>query len=1019
MDDSSVAAVPWRRSLLTKVMAGILIGLVGLIGIVLLVFYWRGYDLLAERERAQASSSALRLAGEIGEQLALAEGVAASLANLGEVLPADPELWRRVVPRLLDLEDRENLIAGGGLWPEPDAFADGVQRASFFWGRDATGVLQFFDDYNAADGPGYHREEWYVPTRYQHAGHCYWSRSYQDPYTAEPMVTCSVPMLREGLFVGVSTLDLRLAGLQQFVAERGRSLRGYAMMIDRNGTFITLPGASEHGQMARLGESLSIDRLAGEMVSLRPLADFLAQAAVAIESDNEALAARISAAADSIAVDEARRIIAQLRDPRRGDGEIKQAIFERDPFLAEPVLATALRLPDTHWQLVVVQPRRLVHEAVESVLTPVAVYLALAIAVVVLLAGLLVRRTLVDPIRRMAEQTRLAELASEQDGHIAVTTRDELGLLAQSFNQRAERLTQSHARLQALAEQFRSVTALAHDALIQVDESGQIRTVNPAGERLFGRSESQLQGKPLSLLLPWSPATERESANDAAGHSRAATRMRLLSASRPDGSSFPAEVSASYWHGPDGGLHNVQVRDITERRRAEEQVKLLATHDTLTGLPNRVLFQDRLHQAIKQCQRTRRLLGLLYLDLDNFKLANDSLGHAVGDSLLRAVSERLQACVGNEGSVARLGGDEFAILLPTLIEAGEAGELAGRVIAALEPGFALDGHFLQIGVSIGVILCPNDGTDPDQLLRKADLAMYHAKAQGRNTYRFFTERLRTELLERTALLADLKQAMLSDQFTLHYQPIVATRSGEVHAVEALLRWRHPQRGMVNPDSFIPLAERTGLIVPIGQWVIDRSLAELAQMGDELPGGRPPLRMAVNLSLAQLSDPVLVDWLEAALRAHGVSPHRLELELTETALLHDLEHGIAVMRRLKELGVGLVIDDFGTGHSSLSNLKRFPVEKLKIDRSFVNGVATDRDSAAICRAVIGMGRSLGLLLVAEGVENPADLGFVREQGFDFAQGYYYAAAMPAWELRDWIIQRAESMATQQPPVSNPG
>ncbi|MCB1643145.1 MAG: diguanylate cyclase, partial [Xanthomonadales bacterium] len=644
-------------------MAGIVLGLVCLIGIVLLVFYWRGYELLTDRERAQASSAALRLAGELGQHLALAEGLAASLANLGEVLPPDAALWQRSLPHVLDLEARDSLIAGGGLWPEPGAFAPDVERSSFFWGRDANGRLQFFDDYNATDGPGYHREEWYVPARHQQPGRCYWSRSYQDPYTAEPMVTCSVPMFgARGRFTGVSTVDLRLSGLQKFVTERGRSLRGYAMMVDRNGTFITLPGASEHGQSARLGESLSIATLAQEMDTLAPMAAFLARAAETAGPVDETLARRISEAADRIPLDEARRVVAQLHTSEADAAEVSQAVFDKDPFLGEPVLVTALRLGGTHWQLVVVQPRRLVHEAVESVLTPVAIYLVLAIGLVALVAAWLVRRILVDPIRRMAEQVRQAELAPDAASRIAVPGKDELGQLALAFNLRAERLAQSHARLQASAEQFRSVTALAHDALIQVDEQGLIRTVNPAGERMFGVSEGQLQGHSLQQLLPWSPAADGDGAGDrSGGQSRAATRMRLLNATRPGGSSFPAEVSASYWQGPDGGLYNVQVRDITERRRAEEQVKLLATHDTLTGLPNRVLFQDRLQQAIKQCQRNRRPLGLLFLDLDNFKLANDSLGHAIGDSLLRAVSERLLACVSNEGSVARLGGDEFVV----------------------------------------------------------------------------------------------------------------------------------------------------------------------------------------------------------------------------------------------------------------------------------------------------------------------------------------------------------------------
>ena len=993
-------AVPFRRSLQTKVMAGVFAGLAALIGLVLLIFYWRGYELLMAREQAQATSATQRLGEEVRQQLTLAEGVAASLANLGERLPKDETLWRELIPHVLDLEQRADLIAGGGLWPEPFAWSEQVERRSFFWGRNSDGQLEFFDEYNDPSGPGYHREEWYVPARHQAPGRCYWSRSYRDPYTNEPMVTCTVAMRDGDRFIGVSTVDLRLAGLQHYVSERGQALSGYAMVVDRNGVFITLPPAfGGQAQLERLGESMSVERLAAEIPQFGPLAQFLSATEARTSVGLSGVAEQISAAAAQIDLAEAERIIAQLADTETNLPTVRQQVLESDPFLGEPVLVTVLSFPGVHWQLTVVQPSRLVHEAVLSVLTPVVWPLALSIVVVVVLAAAVARQTLVKPITRMAAQLRESD-ESPTPGRVEVPGSDELGLLANTFNLYAERLAQSHEKLRASADQFRSVTALAHDALIQVDDNGSIISVNPAGERTFGLSAGNLQGRPLTELMSGDPRSDDLSTSVGATEARktrSAARVREMTARRANGESFPAEVSVSYWRGEKGGVYNIQVRDVTERRRAEEQVRRLATHDTLTGLPNRVLFQDRLQQAIQQSGRTGRMLALLFLDLDHFKLANDSLGHAVGDTLLKAVAERLLACVGAEGSVARLGGDEFAILLPTQVEASEAAEMANRIIAALEPAFNLDGHLLQVGVSIGVTLCPNDGRDADQLLRKADLAMYDAKAQGRNTYRFFTESLRTELLARSAMLQDLKQAALADQLMLHYQPIVSTRSGRVLAVEALLRWQHPQRGLVGPDEFVPLAERTGLIVPIGQWVIDRALAEIGV----LSGQDGMLRLAINLSLAQFADPGLVDWLASCLRKHGVEPERLELELTETALLHDLEHGLKTMEGLRSLGVSLVIDDFGIGYSSLAYLKRFPVEKLKIDRSFILGVAEDAESATICRAVIGMGRNLGLLLVAEGVENQADLEFLCEQGVDYVQGYYYTPALPAGELRKWM------------------
>ncbi len=993
-------AVPFGRSLQTKVMAGVFVGLLALIGLMLLIFYWRGYELLMAREQAQATSATQRLGEEVRQQLTLAEGVAASLANLGEKLPKQVPVWREVIPQVLDLEQRADLIAGGGLWPEPYAFDSESERRSFFWGRNEGGALEYFDEYNDPDGPGYHGEEWYVPARFQSPGRCYWSRSYRDPYTDEPMVTCTVAMHDGDRFSGVSTVDLRLTGLQQFVAERGAALGGYAMVVDRNGVFITLPPAfDDQAQLQRLSESLSVNSLAAEIPRFAAMADFLSEPIAAGPATMAGVAEQIVDSAVQIEMDEARRIVSQLADSRVKLPPVRQEVLVDDPFLGEPVVATTLSFPGVHWQLVLVQPSRLVHEAVLSVITPVAWPLGLSMVMVVGFAALVARQTLVNPIRNMAAQLRQSD-DSPTPGHVDVPSRDELGLLASTFNLYAERLAKSHEQLRASADQFRSVTALLHDALIQVDDQGSIISVNPAAVRTFGLTADELRGRPLTDLMSGDPRSDDRSTAAGASEARktrSAGRVREMTARRGDGANFPAEVSVSYWRGETGGVYNIQVRDVTERRRAEEEVRRLATHDTLTGLPNRVLFQDRLQQAIQQSTRSKRMLALLFLDLDHFKLANDSLGHAVGDTLLRAVAERLLACVGGDGSVARLGGDEFAILLPSQLEASEAAEMANRIIAALEPPFNLDGHMLQVGVSIGVTLCPNDGKDADQLLRKADLAMYDAKAQGRNTYRFFTESLRTELLARSALLQDLKQAALADQLLLHYQPIVSTRSGRVLAVEALLRWQHPERGLVGPEEFVPLAERSGLIVPIGQWVIDRALGELAL----LSASDPMLRLAINLSLAQFSDPGLVDWLASCLRKHAVEAERLELELTETALLHDLEHGLRTMQELRDLGVSLVIDDFGIGYSSLAYLKRFPVEKLKIDRSFILGVADDSESATICRAVIGMGRNLGLLLVAEGVENEADLEFVFEHGVDYVQGYYYTPPLPAAALRSWM------------------
>ncbi len=994
------AHVPFRHSLRAKLLIGLLAALVMMLASVLAVFYARGHELLMVRERELAISVAQRLASDMGRELAMAEGLAVTLENLGEQLPRVEAQWRELIPRLLDLDGRADLIAGGGLWPEPGAFAADVERRSFFWGRDTLGELRYFDDYNAPDGPGYHDEEWYVPTRHQRSGHCYWSRSYQNPYSGEKMVTCSAPMRVGNDFIGASTVDLKLSGLQRFLDERGRALQGYAFALDRNGVFITSPPDGDAVAASNLAT------LAKGRATYRELVDFLAPPIRSGDDDAHiALAGKLDAATTAIDAVEARHIAEQLLDDRSRKPEIRQTRLGHDPFLNEAALATTLRMPGVGWHLVVVQPERLVRDAVQSVMMRVAWAMSLAIVVVIIIAGWLLRRFLVLPIRHMTEQLASTE-HSVVPGRIDVPGNDELALLASRFNQYAERLAESHSDLLASAEQFRAVTELAHDALIQIDDSARICAVNRAGTQMFGWTETELLGEPLARLMTWDPRQDSD-LQDAVASSRAASRVLELSAQRRDGSAFPADVSVSYWRGPTAGVYNIQVRDVSERLRAEERMRTLSTHDTLTGLPNRSLFNDRLKRAVERCLLGGDTMALFFLDLDHFKVANDSLGHSVGDALLQAVAERLLGCVRVGDTVARLGGDEFAILMPNLDDASESVLMAQRIIDAIGVHFDIGSHQVKIGVSIGITLCPGDDRQADQLLRKADLAMYHAKSEGRNTFRFFTERLHAELLERKAMLDAIANAISREEFELHYQPVLATHSRELHGVEALIRWRHQTLGLVMPDRFVPLAEQSGLIVAIGHWIIAQSIGDMARWDAQ---GLPPVRLAINLSPAQFRDPTLVDHLAAELTRHAVDASRIELELTETVLMEELDQAIAIMGRLRDLGIGLAIDDFGTGYSSLAYLKRFPVQKLKIDKSFVHGVAEDEDAAAICRAVIALGHNLGLRLVAEGVERLEDLNWLQQQRCDYIQGYFITAALPMPQLQLWVGADLQRLST---------
>jgi diguanylate cyclase (GGDEF)-like protein len=432
-----------------------------------------------------------------------------------------------------------------------------------------------------------------------------------------------------------------------------------------------------------------------------------------------------------------------------------------------------------------------------------------------------------------------------------------------------------------------------------------------------------------------------------------------------------------------------------------------ARHDELTGLCHRTLFLDCVRQAIARTRREGRTVAVLCLDLDRFKEVNDTLGHPIGDLLLKAVAGRLLDNLREVDTAARLGGDEFAIALAGLDEPTGADALARRLLAALAEPYHVDGHEVVVGASIGIAIWPVDGDDPERLLKCADLALYRAKTDGRGTFHFFEKGMDARLQARRALEQDLRRALAEGAFEIHYQPFIDLGSEEPTGFEALLRWNHPERGQVSPADFIPLAEETGLIIPLGEWVLRRACAEAATWP-------APLKVAVNLSPAQFRHPELIRVILSALQDSGLDPGRLELEITESVLMQDSEATLATLRQLRELGVRISMDDFGTGYSSLSCLPSFPFDKIKIDQSFVRSLERCPDSAAIVRAVIHLGRSLGMATTAEGVETSDQLAYLQREGCQEVQGFYFSPAVPVGDLAPMLHAGAVS-ATDRPPA----
>jgi diguanylate cyclase (GGDEF)-like protein len=444
-------------------------------------------------------------------------------------------------------------------------------------------------------------------------------------------------------------------------------------------------------------------------------------------------------------------------------------------------------------------------------------------------------------------------------------------------------------------------------------------------------------------------------------------------------------------------------RDVTKRKEMEKQLMYQATHDALTTLPNRVILMDRINQSIKFSKRIGRLSAILFFDLDRFKLVNDSLGHTIGDSLLQSVSERLQRCVRDDDTVSRWGGDEFILLLTNLLKEEDVIPIVNKCLEALEIEFSLDHYKLRITSSVGISFYPKNGETADELLKNADSAMYYAKAAGRNTYKFYTPEMNARTKYLLDLSTELRTALEKDQLELLYQPLLDIGKNKVVAAEALLRWTHPKYGSISPQEFIPLAEDTGLILPIGEWVLRKACAEAKKWHN---AGFTNISVAVNLSSQQFKNKDITSLIQNILRESQLDPKYLDLELTEGIIMENTQVFLNAMQELKKIGVNLVIDDFGTGYSSLSYLKMFPVDKIKIDKSFIDGIPQDANDEAIVRAILAMAKQLNLQVVAEGIERKEQLEFLKQYACEEGQGFLFSRPISAQAFMQLLTQKVQ-------------
>jgi len=552
-------------------------------------------------------------------------------------------------------------------------------------------------------------------------------------------------------------------------------------------------------------------------------------------------------------------------------------------------------------------------------------------------------------------------------------------------------------KLDESIDRFRRLSEAGFEGII-ISEQGVIVDANTRMAEMLACNFTDLIGRNVSDFVT------QESLASFEGHNRSESDERYeLFARKMEGSTFPAEIQGKSMPYEGRMLRITAIRDITERKEAEEQIRYLAYYDSLTGLPNRTFYKELVSRSLLLARRHHWTIAILFIDLDYFKRINDTLGHDIGDQLLRTVGDLVKTCIRKsdfiarseqdelENVVARLGGDEFIVLLNEIVHSQDASRVARRILKELARPFNLAGHEVFVTASIGIALYPLDGNDAESLLKNADVAMYHAKNQGRNHYQFYTQSMNATSLQRLDLENDLRKALDRDEFLLYYQPTVNVQTGAIIGAEALVRWKHPEKGMISPVEFISLAEETGLIVPIGEWVLRAACIQNKAWQD---ADNKLMRMSVNLSSRQFDQDGLIEIVSKALHDSVLDPRYLELEITESTIMKNPEKAATTLQKLKDMGICLSIDDFGTGYSSLGNLRRFPLDTLKIDRSFIMNITTGSDDAAITTAIIAMAHSLKLRVIAEGVETKEQQTFLRDLGCHEMQGFLFSQPLEA-------------------------